>query len=138
MLVLIKDIVQLYRRTPDDFITNEGMANVLLNIIENKGMFPPDSYYDEDQGIVPFWELEDHEVEAIEKERREFFENLPRNLPTYKINSYTGKQYQGVRHKYAEVWNEGLTLQEIADKFNVTTYRVESFLRIVERQTKED
>lgn len=117
---------------------NDNAGVVVLDMIEKLEFYPPDSYYDEDQGIVPMWELEDHEIEAIEKERREFFENLPRNLPTYKINSYTGKKYQGVRHKYVEAWNEGLTLQEIADKFNVTTYRVESFLRLVERQMRKD
>lgn len=136
---MVQNLIRyVYDATDGGYYMNEQDSSLLLKFIEKAGMLPPDSYYDEDQGIVPMWELENYEIEAIEKERREFFENLPRNLPTFRINRFTGEQYQSIRHKYAEAWNEGLTLQEIADKFNVTTYRVEMFLRLVERQMRED
>ena len=41
MLSLIEGIMVLYRQTPQDFMTNKGVAQVILNVMENKGMLPP-------------------------------------------------------------------------------------------------
>jgi hypothetical protein len=106
----------------------------VLKVLEKAGFFPPDSYYNEDEGIVASWELEDHELLAIEIARKEFFDNLPRTLPTSRINRYTGKPYQTKSHEMAQMWNNGSTIQEIADKFNVTRCRVETCLAKVERE----
>lgn len=110
----------------------------VLKVFEKAGFFPPDSYYDEDQGIVAFWELEEEEYEQMLRERKEFFDNLPRTLPTCRINKFTGKPYQTRSHEMAFMWNNGATIQEIADKFNVTRTRVETCLTKVERQMKKD
>lgn len=108
----------------------------VLKVFEKAGFFPPDSYYNEDEGIVACYELEDHEYEEMMRERKEFFDNLPRTLPTSRINSYTGKPYQTKSHEMAAMWNNGSTIQEIADKFNVTRTRVETCLVKVQRELK--
>lgn len=119
--------------------SNEITGQTLIPFLVDKlGFFPPDSYYDEDQGIVASWELEDHEYEQIMRERKEFFDNLPRTLPTCRLNRYTGKPVQTKSHEMAFMWNNGSTIQEIADKFNVTRCRVETCLKKVEIQMKID
>jgi hypothetical protein len=106
----------------------------ILTCLEKAGFFPPDSYYNEDEGIVSYWEMEDDEYEKMMRERKEFFDNLPRNLPTCRLNRYTGKPYQTKSHEMAFMWNNGSTIQEIADKYNVTRTRVETCLIKVERE----
>ena len=43
MIEKISNIVSLYRHMPNDFISNEGFSEVLLNVIESNGMLPPDN-----------------------------------------------------------------------------------------------
>lgn len=121
----INNFIDLYGATGD----------TIIDFLEkNKIMIP----YCEYQVEETFWELEDGEYEHIEAERQAELDAMPRNLPTVHVNSYTGKLYAKARHKYAEMWNNGASIQEIADQFMVSRYRVENELRALYRKVLRD
>jgi uncharacterized protein (DUF433 family) len=110
----------------------EWADNLLHTLTEEYGLFGPDSIPNEDGTITSFFEPEEGWDEYLR------FKEPPRTLPTSSINRYLGKPTVSRRHEMAIMWNNGSTIEDIAAKFNVTRTRVETCLKLVERQMNKE